>query len=173
MNMRTSTMNRQAMIKTAAFRLLITLLAMCSATAAHASLGGNSASVEADRLHMNATAAVYMPKIPPKIPSAGAYTVTETVLPSGTRVRQYVSAAGVVFGVAWSGPFMPDLRQLLGPSFATMVARQANLTNAGHRHFGVHEPGLVIESGGHPRSFAGRAYLPSAVPAGVNVQDIQ
>lgn len=173
MNMCTSTINKQTIIKTATFRLLITLLAMCSATAAHASLGGNSASVEADRLHMNAAAAVYMPKTPPKTPSAGSYTVTETVLPSGTRVRQYVSAAGVVFGVAWSGPFMPDLRQLLGPSFDTMVARQTNLTNAGHRHFGVHEPGLVIESGGHPRSFAGRAYLPASVPAGVNVQDIR
>ncbi len=173
MNMRTSTMNKQAIMKTVAFRLLITLLAMCSATAAHASLGGDSASVEADRLHMNASAAVYAPKIPPKTPSTGAYTVTETVLPSGTRVRQYVSAAGVVFGVAWSGPFMPDLRQLLGPSFATMVARQAGQTNAGHRHFSVHEPGLVIKSAGHPRSFTGRAYLPAAVPAGVNVQEIQ
>jgi hypothetical protein len=171
MNMLTSTMNKQAMMKTynAALGLLITLLAMFFATAAHASLGGNSASVEADRLHMNASAAVYMPKTP----SAGSYTVTETVLPSGTRVRQYVSAAGVVFGVAWSGPFMPDLRQLLGPSFDTMVARQASQSSAGHRHFGVHEPGLVIESGGHPRSFAGRAYLPASVPAGVNVQDIQ
>ena len=58
MNMLSSTMNKQAIMKTAAFRLLITLFAMCSATAAHASLGGNSASVEADRLHMNATAAV-------------------------------------------------------------------------------------------------------------------
>lgn len=170
MNMRTSTMNKQAIMKTtnAALRLLVTLLALCSATAAHASLGGNSASVEADRLHMNAKTS-----IPPTTPSVGAYTVTETVLPSGTRVRQYVSAAGVVFGVSWSGPFMPDLRQLLGPSFATLVARQANQTNAGHRHFSVHEPGLVIESGGHPRSFAGRAYLPASVPAGVNVQDIQ
>jgi hypothetical protein len=105
--------------------------------------------------------------------STGSYTVHETTLPTGTLVRQYVSKAGVVFAVTWSGPFMPNLRQLMGPQFDTMVARQAKRDHAGRRLVSQHEPDLVIESGGHPRSFAGRAYLPSALPAGVAEKDIQ
>jgi hypothetical protein len=152
----------------AAFRFLITLATAGHFAVAHASLGGDSASIEADRLHMNAKHAARLKASP-----TGSYTVNETTLPTGTLVRQYVSPAGVVFAVAWSGPFMPDLRQLLGPHFDTMVARQTKQTHAGHRLFSLHESGLVIESGGHPRSFAGRAYLPDALPAGVTVQEIQ
>src|ERR1019366_4753518 len=105
--------------------------------------------------------------------STGSYTVHETILPTGTLVRQYVSKSGVVFAVAWSGSFVPDLRQLLGPHFDTMTARQAKRVHAGHRLVSQHESDLVIESGGHPRSFVGRAYLPSALPAGVVEKDIQ
>ena len=105
--------------------------------------------------------------------TTGSYTVHETTLPTGTLVRQYVSSTGVVFAVIWSGPFMPDLRQLLGPHFDTMVARQTKENRADHRFVSQHEPDMVIESGGHPRSFVGRAYLPSALPAGVVEKDIQ
>jgi len=87
----------------AALRLFISLAAAGHIAAAHASLGGDSASIEADRLHMNVKHAARL-----KASSTGSYTVTETTLPTGTLVRQYVSAAGVVFAVAWSGPFMPD-----------------------------------------------------------------
>jgi hypothetical protein len=165
-----STMIKPQKMKTsnAALRHLITLLAMCYVTSANASLGGDSTSINEDRLHMNVKHAARL-----TASSTGSYTVNETTLPSGTLIRQYVSSAGVVFAVAWSGPFMPDLRQLLGPHFDTMVAQQAKQTHAGHRLFSLHESGLVIESGGHPRSFVGRAYLPSALPAGVNVQEIQ
>lgn len=147
---------------------MFTLLAMFAGTVAHASLGGDSASIEADRLHMNVKHAARR-----TASATGSYSVSTTTLPSGTQVRQYLSSAGVVFAVAWSGPFMPDLRQLLGTHFDTMVSRQARLSNAGHRHFSLHEPGLVIESGGHQRSFSGRAYLPAALPAGVDVQEIR
>jgi hypothetical protein len=36
--------------------------------------------------------------------------------PEGTSVRRYVSPAGKVVAVAWKGPVMPDLRQVLGPT---------------------------------------------------------
>ena len=166
----TSTMIKQPNMATAnaARRFLITLVAICHVAAAHASLGGDSASVEADRAHMNVKHAA---RLTPS--STGSYTVHETTLPTGTLVRQYVSKAGVVFAVTWSGPFMPNLRQLLGPHFDTMTARQAKRVHAGHRFVSQHESDLVIESGGHPRSFVGRAYLPSALPAGVAEKDIQ
>src|SRR5262249_22573807 len=34
---------------------------------------------------------------------------------NGTTVREYVSTTGQVFAVSWEGPWMPDLRQMLGP----------------------------------------------------------
>lgn len=148
--------------------LLIAMVAATHVAAAHAALGGDRASIEADRLHMQVKQAARV-----TASAAGSYSVAETTLPSGTRVRQYTSGSGLVFAVTWSGPFMPDLRQLLGPHFNTMITRQAGLTLAGRRFFNLHQPDLVIESGGHPRSFAGRAYLPGALPAGVTAQEIR
>ena len=144
------------------------LVFLCHVSSAHAVLGGDSASVEADRVSMKVAHAARQ-----ILSSTGSYTVYETTIPSGTIVRQYVSSNGVVFAVAWSGPFLPDFRQLLGVHFDTMVARQAKQTNAGHRNFNQHEGDLVIESGGHQRSFFGRAYLSSLIPADVTLQDIQ
>src|SRR5690348_9349753 len=40
--------------------------------------------------------------------STASYTVTQTTFASGTVVREYVSAAGTVFGIAWGGPTMPN-----------------------------------------------------------------
>ena len=148
--------------------IIITLVAIFNVTTAYASLGGDSASVEVDRAQMNVKHAARQ-----RSSSTGSYTVHEITLPTGTLVRQYVSKAGVVFAVAWSGPFVPDLQQLMGPHFDTMNTRQAGHVHAGHPFVSQHEPDLVVESGGHPRSFVGRAYLPSALPVGVAEKDIQ
>lgn len=139
----TSTMVKPSNMTTAnaVRRLLLTLAVVCHVAYAHASLGGDSASVEADRMHMNVKHAA---RLTPS--SAGIYTVHETTLRTGTLVRQYVSKEGVVFAVSWSGPFVPDLRQLLGPHFETMTSRQAKRVHAGHRFISQHEPDLVIES---------------------------
>lgn len=135
---------------------------------AQASLGGDTASVETDRVAMKVEQSARQNLAP-----TGSYTIHETTLPSGTLVRQFVSSKGLVFAVAWSGPFLPDFRQLMGLHFDTMVAGQARQPNAGHRFFSLHEGDLVIESGGHQRSFAGRAFLRSAVPAGVTELEIK
>ena len=135
---------------------------------AQASLGGDTASIEIDRISMKADHAARQ-----SLASTGSYTMHEITLPYGTVVRQYVSSNGVVFAVAWNGPFLPDFRQLLGLHFDTMVAGQAKQPNAGHRFFSQHEGDLVIESGGHQRSFAGRAYLQSGIPASVTEQEIK
>jgi hypothetical protein len=149
-------------------RLLIAMVGMCQIVGAQAYLGGNTASVEADRVHMKAQQAARMTQS-----FSGAYTVHETTLPTGTIVRQYVSKADLVFAVTWSGPFKPDLRQLLGVYFDTMVARQAGQVHVGRPFVSQHAPDLVVESGGHPRSFFGRAYLPGAIPTGITPAEIQ
>lgn len=150
-------------------RLIVTLATLFYVTAAHAVLGGDVASVGTDQVRMNVKQAA---RLAPA--STAGYSVYEMTLPSGTTVRQYVSTAtGVVFAVAWSGPFKPDLQQLMGTHFSTMLARQAGEIQAGHRFVSQQHSDLVVESGGHPRSFVGRAYLPQVLPAGMALLDIR
>jgi hypothetical protein len=107
--------------------------------------------------------------------STAAYSVTQTSLPSGTVVREYVSAAGAVFGIAWRGPMMPDLPTLLGTYFTQYdSARVAQRTaQPGRGPLDLELPGLVVRSGGHMGAFSGQAYLPQSLPAGVSAADIQ
>ncbi|HUN93507.1 MAG TPA: DUF2844 domain-containing protein [Burkholderiaceae bacterium] len=140
-------------------------LAVLLPTPSRATLGGDAASVQADGTAMRAAAAVQV------TPREG-FAVHEMTSDRGTTVREFVSPAGVVYGVAWQGPFMPDLRRLLGAHFATFTGSTHRL-QAGHAHLTVTEPGLVVESTGHLRAFRGRAYLPDAVPAGVSIDTIR
>src|SRR2546422_9609546 len=45
------------------------------------------------------------------------YVVESLEAADGTVVREYVSPAGLVFGLAWEGPKVPDMTQLLGAYF--------------------------------------------------------
>jgi hypothetical protein len=130
--------------------------------AAHATLGQNVSTVDGDqtRLHAVARAAT----------AQGPYSVHALTLPSGTQVREYVAANGVVFGVAWDGPTLPDLRAMLGASFDAYVAASATRRGV---PLAVSNSDLVVFSSGHLRAFAGHAYLPPAVPAGVDVSVVQ
>lgn len=107
--------------------------------------------------------------------STAAYSVTQTTLASGDIVREYVSSAGTVFGIAWSGTTMPDLPTLLGAYFTQYdSARVAERTaRPGRGPVNVQLPGLVVRSGGHMGAFSGQAYLPQLLPAGVTAADIQ
>lgn len=143
---------------------LVLVLAALLPLQSHAALGGWASSVEADQSHMHAAR---------KVTAAGAYEVHEITAPSGTTVREFVSSAtGRVFAVAWRGPFMPDLKQILGDQFNTFVQAAGS---AGTRRSSVQvdRPGLVVHSGGHMRAFFGKAYLPGQLPAGVRIEDIR
>ncbi len=91
------------------------------------------------------------------------YSLHEIKGADGTVVREYVSPDGVVFGLSWQAPAMPNLAQLLGsyyPDFQLASSRRM-------RHRGplvVRTDRVVIESGGHMRAFRGRAYVPSLMP---------
>jgi len=107
--------------------------------------------------------------------SAAPYTVTQTTFATGTTVREYVSAAGAVFGIAWSGPTMPNLSVLLGTYFTQFDSARVALRteHPGRGPLDLELPGLVVRSGGHMGSFSGQAYLPQSLPAGVTADDIQ
>lgn len=104
-----------------------------------------------------------------------SYMIRETTLGNGTVVREYISTAGSVFGIAWSGPQMPDIASLLGSYFPQYVAGlNARRAALGSRGPGiVDDSGLVVRSGGHMGAFSGQAWLPPALPAGVSGTDIQ
>ncbi|MDE2344611.1 MAG: DUF2844 domain-containing protein [Betaproteobacteria bacterium] len=129
---------------------------------AGAELGGSAASIEADRVQMKAVV---------RAQPAASYTVHEIRDAGGLVVREYLSASGRVFAVGWNGPRIPDLRQLLGGYFPTLQsAAQARPGRHGPLH--VQRPDLVVTSSGHQRFFAGFAYAPALVPAGVSPESL-
>jgi len=141
---------------------ILPILLVLSGPAA-ATLGGDEASIVADQTQLNATR---------RIISSQKYTTHEIQMPSGTLVREYLSAQGQVFAVTWKGPLKPDLQQLLGSYFADYAAA-ASGKHARRGPVLVQQPGLVIQSGGHMRAFSGRAYIPQMLPSGVTVDEIR
>jgi len=136
------------------------------ASPALATLGGTVDSIHSDLSRMNAIV---------RVNQTDAYSVYEMTLPTSTMVREYVSPAGQVFAVAWQGPFVPDLRQLLGSYFVqySRLAKTQRETHVGRRPLDIQEPGLVVQTSGHMRAFWGRAYDPELLPPGLDVGHIQ
>ncbi len=108
------------------------------------------------------------------VPASNAYTVHETLLDSGTTVREFATPAGVVFALAWRGPVLPDLTALLGNYFPTFQAVTNEARQAGRRGGPVvlARDGLVVHSNGHMRNFFGDAWAPVLIPSGVNIHDV-
>lgn len=139
-------------------------LALCVPAVCYAALGDNVASVQADRQKMRAASR--------GIHSSAMYKVHEMQNGAGTVVREYEAPDGTIFAVTWSGPAKPNLKQLFGKYFDRYQFAAAS-GHAGHRHAGLRDPDLVVQSSGHQRAFSGIAYLPTQVPAGVNVDELQ
>jgi len=146
------------------------LAVAANAVPARAALGGDVTSVQADQLHVQGSLRTTV---------TSSYTVHQIQAATGTVVREYVSSsgksAGKVFGIAWQGPWPPDIRQLLGSYFEQYVqaANVQGATRVGRRPLVIEQPGLVVQIGGHPRAFAGRAYVPEMLPTGVRTEDVQ
>jgi hypothetical protein len=105
--------------------------------------------------------------------SAAVYTISQSTLDSGTIVREYTDASGVVFAVSWTGPTLPDLRTLLGDKFTVMTSNAAKRPKAGHSQLAVDQSDVVIVSSGHMRAYSGQAWIPSALPAGFDTTNIE
>ena len=152
------------MHRTTGRQALLFLTSVCLlATPALAALGGDAASVDEDVSQLKAQL---------RVMSKQGYAIHELQSTSGTVVREYVSAAGKVFGVAWQGPVLPDMRQVLGAYHARLIAKAPP-----HRRppgpIVVQEGDLVLYSGGHMRAYAGKAYIPQMLPEGVRPDAIQ
>jgi Protein of unknown function (DUF2844) len=144
--------------------VVLVILAFCLPS--FAELGGYADSVAADRAKMKATLKVTQNK---------AFAVHEITTPTKIVVREYLGSDGRVFGVAWQGPFLPDLSQLLGSFFGQYAdAIQAERrTYVGHRPVNIQQPHLVVQGGGRMLGHFGRAYVPDMLPEGVSSDAIR
>lgn len=100
-----------------------------------------------------------------------SYTVVQRQLDSGTTVQEFVDSSGTVFAVSWAGPFLPDLKELLGIHFDALVA-QGQRQGAQRSRLAVQNADAVIVSEGHMGALQGRAWLPSGLPAGFDVRGV-
>ena len=91
---------------------------------------------------------------------------------AGTTVREYVSPAGMVFGVAWQGTAMPDLRQLLGAYFDQYVATAA-ARRTRRAPVLIELPGLVVSQAGTCGHLRARRICPRACRRVSLAEDIQ
>ncbi|MGN6649331.1 DUF2844 domain-containing protein [Trinickia sp.] len=133
-----------------------------AAPVAQAALGQHVDSVSTDATHLAAISHASIVH--------GPFTVHTITLPSGTVVREYVGSNGIVFGVAWDGPTLPDLKATLGTAFDRFAS--ANPTR-GSGPLAVSASDLVVYSSGHLRAFSGHAYLPQALPPGVDASVVR
>ncbi len=144
-------------------------LSMLQCAVAYASLGGSPSDFGATPLLRQGARSLAATDSA----SAANYTVTQSTLDEGTVVREYSDAAGVVFAVSWNGPFLPDLRTLLGAHFDTLRSEAAKRPKAGHSQLAVDRSDVVIVSTGHMRSFSGKAWIPASLPAGFSTDSIE
>jgi hypothetical protein len=137
--------------------------ALFACSPAWAALGSDTASIAADQAHFQAS---------DKVTSHPLYEVHEMVVSTGTSVREYAAPDGRVFAIGWDGPAMPDLQQALGSHFKDFVAA-ARANQGGHHYLAAQRGDLMLVSTGRMRAFAGHAYLASAVPAGVSIDELR
>jgi len=159
-----TSVSRTSLSRTSWIGIAVLLLAL--PIPALAALGGDVASVHEDQAQMKGSL---------KTTEAVVFTLHEIKAPAGMVVREYVSPAGQVFGVSWHGSGMPNLQRLLGSYFQTFsdAVKAQKAAHPGHGPLYIQEPGLVVESTGHMRSFSGRAYDPGKLPQGVSANDIR
>jgi hypothetical protein len=148
--------------RTAAWTLGFLALGLASPSRALAALGGDAASITADSATLGGTRQVTV---------AAGWEVHELRLPSGTLVREYLRD-GSVFAVAWGGPVIPNLRLLLGTYFEPYVNSPRGRP-AGHHLRVVATPDWVVQSAGHQGGFTGRAWLPTHLPAGFDLDTVR
>ncbi len=139
--------------------LLVVAFVSAWARSAHAALGADAASIEADAVQLHGVT---------QRSTGPSYAVVTIAADNGILVREFLDSSGRVFAVNWRGPAVPDLSGLLGSYFNSYTSLLAALPNAGRqRAVRAAAADLVVVSAGHLRAYSGLAYLPQRIPAGV------
>ena len=146
--------------------LAISALILALSLPALAALGGDVTSIETDSVEMKGNV---------QVKRGTTFSVHEMKVPGNTVIREYVSPEGKVFGVSWQGPFIPSMQQLLGdyfPKYSEAVQAE-KAKYVGRRPLNIQQPGIVVQTSGHMRSYYGRVYVPELVPQNVKQEDIR
>ena len=148
-------------------RLLIpcvTVLLALVATAAQAGLGNPVAQLRDDQSRLGARDI--------SVQRAAAFDRHAFQSSNGVRIRAFAGRDGQVFAVTFDGPAMPDLKVLLGTRYAE-YASAVRPSPSTHKVYTYASGTLELNIVKLPRGFTGSAWVPGAVPAGVNVSALQ
>jgi hypothetical protein len=135
---------------------------------AHAVLGGDVATIGDDQARLGGARSTAA--------SANVLMRThEITLADGSSIREFVAPSGVVFAVAWSTRFKPDLAALLGAHAGTyaMAASEALRQPGIRRQFELRRGDLVVHATAHLNAHVGKAWLTSLVPEGVRLDALR
>ena len=150
---------------------LVGCLMLIDGTSALAALGSTplpQASNAGARAPKSAKVAI----APPSSPQP--YTDSVITDASGGVTHEYVNTQGVVFAVRWSGPVLPNFQALFGNHFSALQT-EAERSRAARKRgapLSLESDTLVMVSRGKMGHFTGYAYVPSLVPAGVDIDDL-
>lgn len=150
--------------------LVLAAAAVLGAPSAFAELGGAPALSPAQAVAAESRKAA-APAASNAAPGAATnWSVREITLPDGLVEREYLTADGVVFAVAWRGSHRPELSVLLGTRYATQMSRNARaLRQQGQGSRAMTSQAdttFVVQASTHQRSSTGVAWLPPLLPTG-------
>ena len=143
--------------------LNVLLMLMMASVPAWAALGDDVSSVNSDVQALGGKH-VMVAKV--------GYNMHQITAPDGSVVNEFVSPAGLVFGISWNGHFMPNLPQLLG-SYMTNLQQGQRTQYVRRRSVTIQGDNFVFVSSGYMRNFRGRAYVPGLVPANLTPEVVQ
>lgn len=145
-------------------QFVICILIFCLPVFANATLGESVNSQAKNLSAVNASQ---------KVGSAEKYSTYEYEQ-NGNTVKEFSTPAGVVFAVSWKGISKPDLNALFG-SYLTEYndAFKEVPKQYGVKSLSLKTTKMVIRRGGRMRDQQGFVYVPSLVPEGVNVEELQ
>lgn len=143
---------------------LIGIVGLVVAPAAWAVLGESEASIDAYKTALHAETRTL---------SSDPRFRVHTLTVAGTTVKEFATLDGTVFAVRWQGQTRPDLSHLLGTRFKDYTDETAKTKKVpGRRPLEVSTSGLVVRHGGHMGNIKGEAFIPSLIPAGVDVESL-
>ena len=143
--------------------LNVLLMLMMASVPAWAALGDDVSSVNSDVQALGGKHVM--------VAQVG-YNMHQITAPDGSVVNEFVSPAGLVFGISWNGHFMPNLPQLLG-SYMTNLQQGQRTQYVRRRSVTIQGDNFVFVSSGYMRNFRGRAYVPGLVPANLTPEVVQ
>jgi hypothetical protein len=143
--------------------LAVLFMMMMEGPPAWAALGENVASVDSDAQVLRGQH-VMVARV--------GYNLHQITTADGTVVKEFVSPAGLVFGISWRGHHVPNLSQLLG-SYMTDFRQGQRAHVVPRRAVTVKGDDFVLSSMGHMLNFRGRAYVPGLIPANLTAEVVQ